>query len=153
MTNPLKTALTLSLWLIGASPVLAQDIRSPQEVLQGRPNQLAAIPPHWEVENPVQLQVLFNLKAPVNSPEANAFLDQYVKFERGLPYKVDIIVLRVVAPARFSYAARLSFTNWHDYRVYEQSAAFRKYYYDVWKPHVLDAEELFTLTDLKAGGQ
>jgi hypothetical protein len=145
-----KAALVIAFLVIPGFALAEPEVQSLRDIYQSGPNKIADIPAHWDVDNPVELQVLFNLTAPVNSPEADDFLSRYVKFLKSLPDKMTVKVSRVVAPGTYSYVTRLSFDNWHDYQVYEKSAAFRKYYYGDWKPNVSNAEELLTLTDLQA---
>ncbi len=136
--------------IVAATPLAAAEVKSMQEIYQAGPNKLADIPSRMQLENPVELQVLFNLSHPANSPEADAFLKDYIKFLMSLPDTMTVRLSRVVAPAKYDYATRLTFANWHDYQVYEKSPAFRKYYYDVWKPNVPDAQELFTIVDVES---
>jgi hypothetical protein len=153
----IKTARPLTLFSLSAALSLTAgiaaaqtDVKSMQEIYGGRSSRVADLPPHWDTDNPIELEVLFNLIDPVNSPEADAFLSRYIHFLKSLPDKMTVTVHRVVSPAKYTYATRLRFANWSEYQIYEKSAAFRDYYYKEWKPHIESAEELFTVVDLRA---
>lgn len=130
--------------LLCAAVAPAAGVRTPAEVYASRPNFLADLPAGWE-RRPVQLQVLFNLKAAPGSAEAEAFLAEYARFERSLPYGGRVEIGRVAAPTAFRYVGRLTFPDWQSYRRYEESAAFRDWYVRVWKPAVSGLDELFVV--------
>ncbi len=125
-----------------------QKQKSPEEVYAARPSNLSQIPAGWMATNPVQLTVYFNLKSPPNSAQANVFLETWYRSIKALPDRVEIKLNRVVSPAKYSYAVALTFRNWEEYRAYETSAAFLKYYRENWKPEVTEAEEHLSVVDL-----
>ena len=141
--------LIVVLAAIGLSAAAA-DIKSPQEQFKSYPNRLADIPSHWTTSNPIRLQVLFNLKYPPNSPEADQFLRTWYRSINAMPYGVELRMERLVFPAKYSYAASLTFKNWQVNRAYETSEVFLKYYREQWKPAVTEAEEQMTVLDRNA---
>ena len=125
----------------------AADIKTPQEQFKSYPNRLADIPDDWMTTNPIRLQVLFNLKYPPNSAEANLFLRTWYRSIKAMPFGVELRMERVVVPTKYAYAASLTFKNWETNRAYETSDVFLKYYREQWKPAVTEAEEQMTLLD------
>ena len=123
------------------------EVKTPEQVYGARPNNLRQLPDGWATEKPIQLVVSFNLSSPPNSPEANAFLENWYRSIKALPDKVELGLYRQMAPDRFSYAVTLTFDNWHDFRTYEGSEAFLKYYREHWKPNVTEAEERVYVLD------
>ena len=139
--------LFVGLTLLTAGSAAAADIKSPEEQYKSMPNNLAQIPPGWATTKPIHLEVAFNLKYPVNSPEADAFLKTWYRSIKALPDKVALRMERVVLPAKFAYVASLTFPNWQAFRTYEQSAGFLGYYREQWKPVVTEAQEQVSIPD------
>jgi hypothetical protein len=133
------SALSMLLFLSGHS-VLASN-KSPEEVYQGRSNNLHILPEGAISTTPITLVVSFNLEYEPNSVEAGQFLRTWYETISALPDDVDLEVFRQVAPSQFQYAVSLTFNNWEEYRTYESRPEFLQYYYDHWKPHVTKAEE------------
>lgn len=148
----MKTLSSLSIIaaLLVASPGRAADIKTPEEQFKSYPNRLADIPPNWATTNPIRLQVCFNLKAPVNSPEADAFLADWYRSIKAMPYGVELRMERVVFPVRFAYCGSLIFKDWRTNREYEASEVFLKYYRERWKPAVTETSEQMTILDTVA---
>lgn len=133
---------------LGATAQAEQQ--SPEKVYAGRANNLEQLPAGWVDDHPVELVVSFNLDSPPNSPESNAFLRKWYESISGLPYDVKLAVKRLVAPAPYTYAVSLTFTNWAAYREYETSDDFLRYYYAEWKPKVHEADEQVYILDRAA---
>jgi hypothetical protein len=146
--------LTFSILLVSISvtATAADGIKTPQQQFDGYPTRLDDIPAGWSTTNPILLRVCFNLKHPVNSPAANAFLRELHDTVSGLEFGVDIRIERMIRPTRFAYCNSLIFENWETNRRYETSAAFLKYYQERWKPAVTDAEEHLSVLDIEAAG-
>jgi len=115
--------------------------KTPEEVYEGRPNNLDILPEGAVTTSPIRLVVSFNLEYAPNSPEAEAFLRTWYESITALPDDVDLEIQRQVSPSAFQYAVSLTFNNWEEYRTYESRPEFLQYYYDHWKPHVTGAEE------------
>lgn len=115
--------------------------KTPQEVYDGRPNNLDILPGGAITTHPIRLVVSFNLEYAPNSAEAEAFLTTWYETISALPDDVDLEIQRQVSPSAFQYAVSLTFNNWEEYRIYESRPEFLQYYYDHWKPHVTGAEE------------
>jgi hypothetical protein len=124
-----------------ASDMAAAEIKTPEAVYAGRPSNLEQLPAGWVSDRPIELVVSFNLTSEPNSAEANAFLRNWYQSISALPYDVDLEMKRFLAPATYTYAASLRFNNWAEYREYETSDDFLRYYYEQWKPLVASAEE------------
>ncbi len=133
------SAVSIILLLSGHS-VHASN-KSPEEVYDGRPNNLQILPEGAITTDPITLVVSFNLDYQPNSVEANEFLRTWYETISALPDDVDLEIYRQVAPSQFQYAVSLTFNNWEEYRTYESRPEFLQYYYDHWKPHVTKAEE------------
>ncbi|MEQ8736641.1 MAG: hypothetical protein RIC29_17085 [Rhodospirillaceae bacterium] len=127
------------LFLSGHS-VLASN-NSPEEVYEGRSNNLQSLPESAISTKQITLVVSFNLEYDPNSIEAEQFLRTWYEAISALPDDVDLEVFRQVAPSQFQYAVSLTFNNWEEYRAYESRPEFLQYYYEHWKPHVIEAEE------------
>ena len=140
-------AAACGLALVGTASVSLAQQKTPEEVYSTRPSNLTQIPKGWMATNPIQLSVYFNLKSPPNSAQANEFLETWYRSIKALPDRVEIKLSRVVSPAKYAYAASLTFRNWEEYRAYETSAAFLKYYRENWKPEVTEAEEHLSVVD------
>lgn len=130
-----------------ASTMVAAEIKTPEAVYAGRPSNLEQLPAGWVSNSPVELVVSFNLASEPNSDEANAFLRNWYESISALPYDVDLEMKRVLAPATFTYSASLRFNNWAEFREYETSDDFLRYYYEQWKPQVTGAEERVFILD------
>ena len=134
-----STVLAILL-LLNAGSVQASQ-KSPEEVYEGRPNNLEILPEGAIRAKPIRLVVSFNLEYEPNSPEAEQFLRTWHESISALPDRVDLEVQRQVSPDQFAYAVSLTFNNWEEYRTYESRPEFLEYYYEHWKPHVTEAEE------------
>lgn len=146
--------ISLAGWVLSAFLMLAGSSaqasgKSPEEVYDGRPNNLHILPEGAIRTNAINLVVSFNLDVEPNSPEAEAFLKTWYDTISALPDDVDLKVTRMVSPNQFQYAVSLTFNNWEEYRVYEARPEFLQYYYDHWKPHVTKAEERVYLLDAR----
>lgn len=141
--------ILLTLCVFGASfgASAAEPVKSPEEVFGPYPTFIKELPPGWSTTKPIRLQVCFNLKYAVNSPEANAFLKDWYQRIRKMPHTAKLRMERVVYPAKFHYCALLTFRNWAHNRAYEKSGEFMKYYKEVWKPAVTEQEEMMTILD------
>lgn len=131
----------LSLFLLLAGHSAQASNKSPEEVYEGRPNNLDSLPEGAIRNTPINLVVSFNLEYAPTSPEADAFLKTWHDTISALPDDVDLQIYRQVAPSAFQFAVSLTFNNWEEYRTYESRPEFLQYYYDHWKPHVTGAEE------------
>jgi hypothetical protein len=139
----------LAIFLSLAANAVQASQKSPEEVYEGRPNNLALLPDGAIRTKPIRLVVSFNLEYAPNSPEADQFLDTWYESISALPDDVELEVHRQVSPALFTYAVSLTFNNWEEYRTYESRPEFLAYYYEHWKPHVTGAEErLYILNSL-----
>lgn len=142
--------VSVAVVLLALCPItaaLAADFKSPQETFKAYPNRLADLPAGWSTTRPIRLQVCFNLKHPVNSPEADAFLKTWYRTISAMPFGVQLRMERVVAPAKFAYCGSLNFRDWENNRAYETSEVFLKYYREQWKPAVTEAAEQLTIVD------
>ena len=146
------TATVLATLLLAASTVRAAELKSPEETYKGYPTRVADIPAGWATTKPLRLQICFNLKHAVNSPEANQFLLDLQRTITAMPYGVKVRVERAITPARFAYCASLSFRNWENNRAYENSEVFLKYYREQWKPVVTESSEQLLVLDEVASG-
>jgi hypothetical protein len=139
---------------LSGSGVLAADIKSPEETYKGYPNRLADIPPGWVTSKPLRLHICFNLKHPVNSPDADVFLKTLYQTITAMPFGVKVRIERAINPVKFAYCASLEFKDWQTNRAYEHSEVFLKYYREVWKPAVTEAsEQLLVLDDVASALQ
>lgn len=126
----------------------AADTSSPEKFLATRGNNLPSLPAGWIATKPVQLAISFNLKAPPNSDEANAFLKRLNATLASLPPKKDLKIYRQLAPNKFQYTFAMNFKNWDDFMIHESGDAFLTFYRDHWKANVTEAEErIFVLDD------
>ncbi len=141
----------LSLLLVLTGPSAQASNKSPEEVYEGRSNNLETLPEGAIRTTPINLVVSFNLDYEPNGPDADAFLKIWYDTITALPDDVDLQIYRQVAPNEFQYAVSLTFNNWEEYRTYESRPEFLQYYYDHWKPHLTKAEERLYL--LKASPQ
>ena len=149
--KPVISTVIVSL-LLAASASSAAETKSPEETFKGYPNRVADIPAGWATTKPVRLQVCFNLKHPVNSPEADQFLLDLQRTITAMPYGVKVRIERPLTPATFAYCASLSFRNWENNRAYEHSEVFLKYYREQWKPVVTETSEQLLVLDEVASG-
>jgi hypothetical protein len=140
--------------LVGSSIASAQapSAKSPDEVFRSYPNRLADLPPGWVNSKPLRLEVCFNLKHAVNSPEANAFVKQLYQTITALPFGVQVRIERPITPVQYAYCASMFFRDWEHYRQYETSEGFLKFYREAWKPAVAAATENLSLLDDEAAG-
>lgn len=125
--------------------------KSPEDVYEGRSNNLDILPDGAINTAPIRLVVSFSLDHAPNSPEAQAFLKTWYDSITALPDDVDLQIHTQVAPGAFQYAVSLTFNNWEEYRVYESRPEFLEYYYEHWKPHVTKAEERVYLLNAPPG--
>ena len=147
----MKASLALvALAFLPLAALQAAEIKSPEQTYQGYPNRLADLPPGWSTTKPIRLQVCFNLKYPVNSPEADAFLKDWYRSISAMPFGVQLRMERVVTPPKFAYCGSLTFRNWANNRAYETSDVFLKYYREQWRPAVTEASEQLTILDPEA---
>ncbi|MEZ5498848.1 MAG: hypothetical protein R3E77_05375 [Steroidobacteraceae bacterium] len=136
-------------WAVDAeAPIDPAPVKSPEQQFKDHPTRLADLPPGWSTNNPIRLQVCFNLKYAPNSHEANQFLLTWYRRISEMPYVVDLRMERLVYPAQFTYCANMMFKNWAHNRAYETSDVFLKYYYEVWKPAVTEMAEQMTILDI-----
>lgn len=133
------TVVSIFLLLSGNSALASG--KSPEEVYEGRSNNLEILPEGAISTAPIKLVVSFSLDHEPNSPEAKEFLKTWHDSITVLPDDVDLQIHTQVAPSAFQYAVSLTFNNWEEYRVYEARPEFLEYYYEHWKPHVTKAEE------------
>jgi hypothetical protein len=133
------TVLAIFLSLTANSVQASQ--KSPEEVYDGRPNNLEILPEGAIRTKPIKLVVSFNLEYEPNSLAADQFLSTWYESISALPDNVKLEVHRLVSPDQFAYAVSLTFNNWEEYRTYESRPEFLEYYYAHWKPHVTEAEE------------
>lgn len=139
------------LWLFATLSAAAADgIKTPAAQFEGYPTRIGDIPDDWATRNPILTRVCFNLRDPVNSPAADAFLRELHSTISGLG--VDIRVERVVYPPTHAYCASLVFPDWEANRSYEQSDAFLKFYRERWKAMTLDVDERLSVLDTRAAG-
>jgi len=138
-TASASTVLAIFLCLTANSVQASQ--KSPEEVYEGRPNNLTILPEGAIGTKPIKLVVSFNLEYEPNSLEADQFLSTWYESISALPDRVDLEIHRQVSPDQFTYAVSLTFKNWEEYRTYESRPEFLEYYYEHWKPHVTEAEE------------
>lgn len=146
----MKRISLLAVALVLASSVAsgqAPSAKSPEEVFRNYPNRLAELPPGWAASKPLRLEVCFNLKHPVNSPEANAFIKQLYQTITALPYGVQVRIERPITPVQYGYCASMFFRDWQHYRQYETSDGFLQFYREAWKPAVTAAAENLSVLD------
>ena len=149
---PKVAALTLLFVFIALEVAAADGIESPQEQFAGYPTRIDEIPPGWATTNPILLRVCFNLKYPVNGPEANAFLRELHSTISSMEFGVDIRIERTIRPATYAYCASMAFRDWETNRRYENSAVFLSFYEQRWKPAVTEAHEHLSVLDTAAAG-
>ena len=137
----LLASLALAALLSATSMPVQASQKSPEEVYEGRPNNLDILPEGAIRERPIRLVVSFNIEHAPNSPEAEQFLRTWYESITALPDRVTLELQRQVSPAKFAYAVSLTFNNWEEYRTYESRPEFLDYYYEHWKPYVTEAEE------------
>ncbi len=145
-------SLLLAARALSAAEPGAAVLKSPEETYKGYPTRIADIPAGWATTKPLRLQLCFNLKHPVNSPEADQFLLDLQRTITAMPYGVKVRVERAITPAKFAYCASLSFRNWENNRAYENSEVFLKYYREQWKPVVTESSEQLLVLDEVASG-
>jgi hypothetical protein len=133
--------------LLSSGLLQAAEPRPPGEQFAGRPNRLADIPAGWATTRPLRLQICFNLKYPVNSPEADQFLETMQRTITAMPFGVKVRIERPITPEKFAYCGSLSFRDWRANREYETSDVFLKYYREQWKPAVTEATEQLLVLD------
>ena len=144
-TALVSTVLALFFSLTATSVQASQ--KSPEEVYEGRPNNLDILPEGAIRTRPIKLVVSFNLEYEPNSLEADQFLSTWYESISALPDNVSLEIHRQVSPDQFAYAVSLTFNNWQEYRTYESRPEFLEYYYEHWKPHVTEAEERVYILD------
>lgn len=135
------TCAAVSIVLLLSAHSVQASGTSPEDVYEGRSNNLDILPEGAINTVPIRLVVSFSLDHAPNSPEAKAFLKTWHDSITVLPDDVDLQIHTQVAPSAFQYAVSLTFNNWEEYRVYESRPEFLEYYYEHWKPHVTKAEE------------
>jgi hypothetical protein len=140
-TGGLAGSVLMLMIALTTTGVAVAEIKTPEAVYEGRPSNLEELPAGWVSHSPIELVVYFNLQSEPNSEEANAFLRNWYESISALPYDVDLEMKRVLSPAGYSYGASLRFNNWAEFREYETSDDFLRYYYEQWKPQVTEAEE------------
>jgi hypothetical protein len=146
----MKRISLLAVSLVMAASIASGQVpseKSPEDVFRNYPNRLADFPPGWVTTKPLRLEVCFNLKYPVNSPEASAFITQLYLTITSLPYGVQVRLERPITPAQFGYCASMFFRDWRHYRQYETSDGFLKFYRETWKPAVTSATENLSVLD------
>ena len=134
-------ATVLATFLALAATSVQASSKSPEEVYEGRPNNLDILPEGAIRTKPIKLVVSFNLEYEPNSLEADKFLSTWYESISALPDDVILEAHRQVSPDQFAFAVSLVFNNWEEYRTYESRPEFLEYYYEHWKPHVTEAEE------------
>ncbi len=150
MLRAMNTQSLFAVALLSVSTVAlgqAPEIKAPEDVFKAYPNRLAELPPEWIRTRPLRLEVCFNLKYPVNTPEADAFLKQLYQTITSLPTSAEVRIERPVTPVQYAYCASMFFRNWEHYWTYERSEGFLKYYREVWKPAVTGATESLAVLD------
>ncbi len=145
MSIKIASVILITVGLFGV--VAAEEIKTPQEQFSGYDTNIDKIPPDWLTSNPILLRVCFNLKYPVNSDEANAFLRELHSTISGMKYGVKIRVERAIYPVSQLYCASLQFENWEINRRYESSPEFLEFYEQRWKPAVTDVTEQLSVLD------
>lgn len=123
------------------------EVKTPEEQFEGYPTNVAKIPSDLLLTNPIVTRVCFNLKHPLNSPAANAFLTELQNTIRGLEYAPVVRIERRVYPIELPYCLSLVFRNWEHNRRYETDDAFLKFYYDRWKSVVTEMSEQLSVVD------
>lgn len=148
-------SLLLAALLFASSAAVAQapEIKAPEDVFRSYPNRLAELPPGWIRSRPLRLEVCFNLKHPVNTPEADAFLKQLYQTITSLPVGAEVRIERPVTPVQYAYCASMLFRNWEHYWTYERSEGFLAFYREVWKPAVTGSSENLAVLDEVAAGR
>jgi hypothetical protein len=139
--------LLLVLALMITAPADSAELNSPQQQFKSVPSRIADIPGDWATANPLRLQVCFNTRFAVNSPQADEFLRNWFRSISAMPFDVQLRMERVIYPAKFAYCASLTYKNWQVYRDYDASEIFLKYYHEQWQPAVTEAEEQLTVLD------
>lgn len=132
--------------------VAAEDIKTPQEQFAGYPTRIDDIPDDWATTNPILTRVCFNLKYPVNSPEADAFLRELHSTVSAMEFGVKVRIERTIYPVEHAYCVSLLFRNWEDNRLYENSEGFLRFYKERWQPTVTETAEQLTVLDQVAAG-
>jgi hypothetical protein len=150
MLPAMKLYSLFALALLSASTLAfgqAPEIKAPEDVFRDYPNRLAELPPGWIRSKPLRLEVCFNLKHAVNTPEADAFLKQLFQTITSLPAGAEVRIERPVTPVQYAYCASMFFRNWEHYWTYERSQGFLTYYREVWKPAVTGSSENLAVLD------
>jgi hypothetical protein len=141
---------------IGVSLLISVQARaeadiSPQELFSKLNSRIDEIPENWASENPIRVNVCFNLKHKINSKEANAFLDDLYRTIDDFEFDVEIRIFRTMYPVKLDYCATMEFPDWEAQREYETSEEFLSFYKTRWKAAVTDTEEHWAVEDLRAG--
>ncbi|MBX2857846.1 MAG: hypothetical protein KTR17_04215 [Cellvibrionaceae bacterium] len=152
MNPPIKSStLLLLVTALFNTAVFAEADISPRELFSKLESRVNDIPKNWAETNPVRVNVCFNLKYKINSPAANAFLDDLYSTIAGFKFDVEIRLYRTMYPVKLDYCATMRFPNWQAQREYETSEEFLNFYKNRWKNAVSETEEHWAIEDLHAG--
>jgi hypothetical protein len=143
----------ICLMLASLNATAADGIKSPEEQFAGYQTRIGDIPDNWATTRPIQTRVCFNLRYPINSPEANAFLSELHSTISGMEFGVDIRIERPIYPVTHAYCATMLFRDWETNRRYETSEVFLRFYEDRWKAVTLDVDERLSVVDTRAAGE
>ena len=137
-------ALGLGLLLVASA---GDEIKTPKEQFQGYATNIDEIPQDWITRNPIVTRVCFNLKHPINSAAADAFLQELRDTLGGLAFAPEFRLERTIRPVNFAYCVTLVFRNWEHNRRYETDEAFLNFYRERWKSTVTDMQEQLSVVD------
>ena len=148
-----KSLRIICLMLTSLAAAAADEIKTPEEQFAGYETLVDDIPDDWATTRPIQTRVCFNLRHPVNSPEANAFLRELHSTISEMEFGVDIRIERPIYPATHAYCATMLFRDWETNRRYETSEVFLRFYRERWKTVTLDVDERLSVIDTRAAGE
>jgi len=131
---------------------VADPIKSPQEQFAGHPTNIDDIPDGWITNNPIVTRICFNLRYPVNSVEADAFLREVHDTISDLEFAPKVQLERTIYPVGHDYCLSLTFRDWQHNRRYESDEKFLRFYHERWKVAVTEMQEQLTVLDQAAGG-